>query len=46
MLAYGANPPQGAPFKQFENLIFDIEVVDVTDAKNMPQRMPMQRPGR
>lgn len=30
MLAYGPNPPQGAPFKAFDNLIFDVEVVDVT----------------
>jgi len=49
MLAYGPNPPQGSPFKAFENLMFDVEVVDVTDAKDqpaapsMPQR-PMQRP--
>ncbi len=33
LLAYGANPPQGAPFKPFENLIFDVDVIDVTDAK-------------
>jgi FKBP-type peptidyl-prolyl cis-trans isomerase FkpA len=38
MLAYGANPPQGAPFKPFESLIFDVEVTDVTDAKDVPQR--------
>ena len=30
MLAYGPNPPQGAPIKAFDNLIFDVEVVDVT----------------
>lgn len=44
MLAYGPNPPQGAPFKAFENLIFDVEVVDVTDAKQEPMMMPSQRP--
>ena len=46
MLAYGPNPPQGAPFKAFENLMFDVEVVDVTDAKQeaAPSRLPMQRP--
>jgi len=33
MLAYGPNPPPGAPFKAFENLIFDVEVVDVTAPK-------------
>jgi FKBP-type peptidyl-prolyl cis-trans isomerase len=45
MLAYGPNAPQGAPFKAYENLIFDVEVIDVTDAPkggrppfNMPQR--------
>lgn len=36
MLAYGPNPPPGAPFKAFENLIFDVEVVDVTDPKEQP----------
>lgn len=29
--AYGATPPQGSPFKPFENLIFEVEVVDVAD---------------
>lgn len=43
MMAYGPNPPQGAPFKAYENLIFDVEVVDVTTAQPRPQ-MPM-RPG-
>ncbi len=33
MLAYGPNPPPGAPFKAFENLIFDVEVIDVTAPK-------------
>jgi FKBP-type peptidyl-prolyl cis-trans isomerase FkpA len=45
MMAYGANPPQGAPIKPFENLIFDVEVLDVTDAKDLATRAPMQRPG-
>ena len=36
MLAYGGNPPQGAPFKPFENLMFDVEIVDVTDAPQRP----------
>ncbi|MBA4166698.1 MAG: FKBP-type peptidyl-prolyl cis-trans isomerase [Chitinophagaceae bacterium] len=50
MMAYGPNPPQGAPFKPFENLMFDIEVIDVTDAKDlpapvMPSQMPHQMPG-
>ena len=39
MLAYGGNPPQGAPFKPFENLMFDVEIVDVTDAPKQ-QAMP------
>ena len=30
MLAYGPNVPPNAKFKAFENLIFDVEVVDVT----------------
>ena len=28
-LAYGKNPPPGSPFKPFEALIFDVEIVDV-----------------
>ncbi len=32
MLAYGSNPPPGAPFEPFSNLVFDIEVVDVKAA--------------
>lgn len=46
MLAYGPNPPQGAPFKAFENLMFDVEVVKVENAKPAPARPampPMQR---
>lgn len=33
-LAYGANVPPGAKFKAYENLIFDIEVLDVS----MPEK--------
>jgi len=49
MLAYGPNPPQGAPFKPFENLMFEVNVVDVTDAPEqkapmMPSQRPMQHP--
>ena len=43
MMAYGPNPPQGAPFKAYENLIFDVEVVDVTTAQPRPQMPPMMR---
>ena len=32
MLAYGSNPPPGAPFEPFSNLMFDIEVIDVKAA--------------
>ncbi len=33
--AYGKNPPQGSPFKPFEPLIFDVEMLKVADT--MPQ---------
>jgi len=41
ILAYGPNPPQGAPFKAFENLMFDVEIVDVTVPEPPKPRMPM-----
>lgn len=44
MLAYGGNPPPGAPFKPFENLMFDVEVLDVTDAPKQ-QAMPNMQGG-
>ena len=37
-LAYGTNPPQGSPFKPNAAMIFDIEVVDVTDTQPAPQQ--------
>lgn len=39
MLAYGQ---QGAPprIQSFENLIFEVEVLDITDAPKMPQMLP------
>jgi FKBP-type peptidyl-prolyl cis-trans isomerase FkpA len=41
--AYGAQPGPGG--KQFENLVFDIEVVNVSDsAPKQPQGMPMPMP--
>ena len=41
-MAYGQQPvPAGKPF---ENLIFDVEVVDVSDSAPAP-KMPMQMPG-
>ena len=49
MLAYGPNPPPGAPFKAYENLIFDVNVLDVTvpeqRAPQMPPMHPRQAPG-
>lgn len=43
-LAYGKNPPQGSPFKPNEALIFDIDVVDVSDTQPAPrqQQLPPQ----
>lgn len=40
MLAYGSNPPPGAPFKPFDNLIFEIEVIDVKAAPAGGQQAP------
>ena len=44
-LAYGKNPPQGSSFKPNEALIFDIDVVDVSDTQPAPpqqQQLPPQ----
>ena len=43
-LAYGKNPPPGSPFKVFEPLKFDIELLDVSDApiQQQEQRQPRQ----
>lgn len=41
MLAYGPQAPPGAKFKAFENLIFDIEVLDVT----IPEKRNAALPG-
>jgi FKBP-type peptidyl-prolyl cis-trans isomerase len=40
MLAYGPNPPPGAPFKAYENLIFDVDVLDVTEPEKAAPMMP------
>jgi FKBP-type peptidyl-prolyl cis-trans isomerase FkpA len=40
-LAYGKNPPQGSPFKLNEPLVFDIDVVDVTDTQPAPQQQQL-----
>ena len=42
-LAYGKNPPQGSTFKPNESMIFDIDVVDVSDSQPAPpqqQQLP------
>jgi FKBP-type peptidyl-prolyl cis-trans isomerase len=41
MLAYGQRVPPNAKFKAFENLIFDVEVIDVT----VPEKRPSPSPG-
>lgn len=43
MMAYGGNPPPGSPFKPFENLVFDVEVLDVTEAPKPQMQLPPQR---
>ena len=40
MLAYGPNVPPNAPFKAFENLIFEVEIVDITTPEKRPAQMP------
>lgn len=37
-LCYGKNPPPGSPFKPFEPLKFDIELLEVSDAPIQQQR--------
>jgi FKBP-type peptidyl-prolyl cis-trans isomerase FkpA len=36
-LAYGANPPAGSPFKPFDALVFDVEVIDVKAKPTAPE---------
>jgi FKBP-type peptidyl-prolyl cis-trans isomerase FkpA len=40
-LAYGKNPRPGSPFKADEALIFDVEIVDVSDTPPQRQQGPM-----
>jgi FKBP-type peptidyl-prolyl cis-trans isomerase len=40
MLAYGPQAPPGAKFKAFENLIFDVEVLDVTEPEKRNPGLP------
>ncbi len=42
-LAYGKNPRPGSPFKPFEALIFDIELLDVSDT---PIQQQPRQPGQ
>ncbi|MEP6748514.1 MAG: FKBP-type peptidyl-prolyl cis-trans isomerase [Bacteroidota bacterium] len=42
-LAYGRNPPPNSHFKPNEALIFDIEVVNVTDTQPAPQQQQQQQ---
>ncbi len=42
--AYGANPPQGSPFKPFDPLIFDVEITSVSDTAAAPAPQPMGQP--
>ncbi len=37
-LAYGKNPPQGSSFKPNASMIFEIDVVDVSDTAPAPQQ--------
>ncbi|MBL7696608.1 MAG: FKBP-type peptidyl-prolyl cis-trans isomerase [Chitinophagaceae bacterium] len=44
ILGYGANVPPGAKFKAFENLIFDVEVLDVTVPEKRNPGLPSMDP--
>lgn len=44
MLAYGPNVPPGAKFKAFENLIFDVEVLDVSVPEKRNPGLPSMDP--
>ncbi|SDD88725.1 FKBP-type peptidyl-prolyl cis-trans isomerase [Niabella drilacis] len=39
-LAYGKTPPQGAPFKEYEPLYFEVEIASVSDSMPAPQMPP------
>jgi FKBP-type peptidyl-prolyl cis-trans isomerase FkpA len=43
-LAYGKNPPPGSPFKPNESLIFDIDVVAVSDTQPAPPQQQQITP--
>jgi FKBP-type peptidyl-prolyl cis-trans isomerase FkpA len=40
-LAYGKNPPQGSPFKLFEPLKFDVELLEISDTPIAQQQQPV-----
>ena len=40
MLAYGGNPPRGSKIKPFENLMFEVKVIDVKDQAPPPPANP------
>ena len=44
LLAYGANPPRGSKIKPFENLMFEVKIVDVKD--QAPPPPPNPAPGQ
>ncbi len=44
MLAYGANPPRGSQIKPFENLMFELKILDVKD--QAPPPPPNPAPGQ
>lgn len=41
--AYGKNPPQGSPFKPFQALKFDVEILNVSDSVPAEMRQAPQR---
>ena len=44
MLAYGPQAPPGAKFKPFENLIFDVEVLEVSEPEKHKPGLPGMDP--
>lgn len=44
VLAYGGNPNPASGLKPWENLIFEINIVDVQDKQPIAQPQPVQRP--
>ncbi|MBS1759878.1 MAG: FKBP-type peptidyl-prolyl cis-trans isomerase [Bacteroidetes bacterium] len=44
VLAYGANPNPASGIKPYENLIFDVKILDVQDKQPAPQQPAMRKP--